>query len=103
MTHGPAEVNARSFAALPRTSQAPPDAVIIVVEPTDEMTALHRRLAVPEGTSSVRLVFDTARFTNNVATLGAGQFSSDADPRLHGDTMVPVPSACLSTANRWPT
>ncbi len=76
-----------------------PNAVVIVVSnPLDEMTALTQ---MATGFPRNRVIgqagmLDTARFTNNVAeTLGV-PVSSVQTLTLgsHGDTMVPVPSAC---------
>ena len=76
-----------------------PNAVIIVVSnPLDEMTALAQ---IASGFPKQRVfgqagVLDTARFTNNVAaTLGVPVGSvKTLTLGSHGDTMVPVPSAC---------
>lgn len=76
-----------------------PDAVVIVVSnPLDEMTALasqatgfpHARVFGQAG------VLDTARFTNNVAEAAGVPVGSVQTLTLgsHGDTMVPVASAC---------
>jgi malate dehydrogenase len=76
-----------------------PDAVIIVVSnPLDEMTALastasgfpHARVMGQAG------MLDTARFTNFVAEELSVPVKSVTTLTLgsHGDTMVPVPSAC---------
>lgn len=76
-----------------------PDAVVIVVSnPLDEMTALtqratgfpHRRVIGQAG------MLDTARFTNFVAEKLGVPVGTVATLTLgsHGDTMVPVPSAC---------
>jgi malate dehydrogenase len=76
-----------------------PDAVIIVVtNPLDEMTALaqiasalpHQRVLGQAG------MLDTARFTNSVAVELGVPVSSVRTLTLgsHGETMVPVPSAC---------
>src|SRR5271165_6849448 len=72
------EVNAKIVRnVVENVAKYAPDAVLIVVSnPLDEMTALAAKLAVPVG--SVRTL-----------TLGS-----------HGDTMVPVPSAC--TVNGQP-
>ena len=77
-----------------------PDAVIIIVSnPLDEMTAL-AQLASKFPKSRVfgqAGVLDTARFTNNVATELGVPVGSVQTLTLgsHGDTMVPVPSACF--------
>jgi malate dehydrogenase len=77
-----------------------PDAVLIVVSnPLDEMTALAANVS---GFPAHRVLgqagmLDTARFTNFVATRLRVPVSSVRTLTLgsHGDTMVPVPSACL--------
>jgi malate dehydrogenase len=77
-----------------------PNAVIIVVSnPLDEMTALAQ---LASGFPKERVfgqagVLDTARFTNNVATTLGVPVGSVTTLTLgsHGDTMVPVPSACF--------
>jgi malate dehydrogenase len=77
-----------------------PNAVVIVVSnPLDEMTAL-AQLASQFPKSRVfgqAGVLDTARFTNNVATTLDVPVASVQTLTLgsHGDTMVPVPSACF--------
>lgn len=77
-----------------------PNAVIIIVSnPLDEMTAL-AQLASGFGKQRVfgqAGVLDTARFTNNVATTLGVPVGSVTTLTLgsHGDTMVPVPSACF--------
>src|SRR3984957_7964802 len=76
-----------------------PDAVIIVVSnPLDEMTALTAKVS---GFPSSRVMgqagmLDTARFTNFVAEKLGVPVGSVKTLTLgsHGDTMVPVPSAC---------
>jgi malate dehydrogenase len=76
-----------------------PDAVIIVVSnPLDEMTALTAKVS---GFPSSRVMgqagmLDTARFTNFVAERLDVPVGSVKTLTLgsHGDTMVPVPSAC---------
>ena len=76
-----------------------PDAVIIVVSnPLDEMTALASSVS---GLPRARVMgqagmLDTARFTNFVAEELSVPVSSVRTLTLgsHGDTMVPVPSAC---------
>jgi malate dehydrogenase len=77
-----------------------PNAVIIIVSnPLDEMTALAQ---LASGFPKNRVfgqagVLDTARFTNNVATTLGVPVGSVQTLTLgsHGDTMVPVPSACF--------
>jgi malate dehydrogenase len=76
-----------------------PDAVLIVVSnPLDEMTALAQ---LASGFPKHRVIgqagmLDTARFTNSVAEALGVAVSSVTTLTLgsHGDTMVPVPSAC---------
>jgi malate dehydrogenase len=76
-----------------------PDAVVIVVSnPLDEMTALAAKVT---GFPTARVIgqagmLDTARFTNNVAEAAGVPVGSVTTLTLgsHGDTMVPVPSAC---------
>src|SRR5262247_3310993 len=76
-----------------------PEAVLIVVSnPLDEMTALAANVS---GFPSHRVLgqagmLDTARFTNFVAERLSVPVSSVRTLTLgsHGDTMVPVPSAC---------
>jgi malate dehydrogenase len=76
-----------------------PEAVVIVVSnPLDEMTALAQQAT---GFPKSRVIgqagmLDTARFTNNVATTLNVPVASVTTLTLgsHGDTMVPVPSAC---------
>jgi len=76
-----------------------PEAVVIVVSnPLDEMTAL---AALATGFPKSRVIgqagmLDTARFTNNVAEAAGVPVKSVTTLTLgsHGDTMVPVPSAC---------
>jgi len=76
-----------------------PEAVLIVVSnPLDEMTALAAKVS---GFPAERVIgqagmLDTARFTNFVAEKAGVQVGSVRTLTLgsHGDTMVPVPSAC---------
>jgi malate dehydrogenase len=76
-----------------------PEAVVIVVSnPLDEMTALAQ---IATGFPKNRVIgqagmLDTARFTNNVAETLNVPVGSVKTLTLgsHGDTMVPVPSAC---------
>jgi malate dehydrogenase len=76
-----------------------PEAVVIVVSnPLDEMTALAQ---IATGFPKNRVIgqagmLDTARFTNNVAETLNVPVASVKTLTLgsHGDTMVPVPSAC---------
>jgi malate dehydrogenase len=76
-----------------------PNAVIIVVSnPLDEMTALAANVT---GFPKQRVIgqagmLDTARFTNFVAEAAGVDVASVRTLTLgsHGDTMVPVPSAC---------
>jgi malate dehydrogenase len=94
------EVNAKIVRGVAENiAKYSPNAVLIVVSnPLDEMTALtrmasgfpHNRVFGQAG------VLDTARFSNNVATTLGVPVSSVKTLTLgsHGDTMVPVPSAC---------
>ncbi|HVS68518.1 MAG TPA: malate dehydrogenase [Mycobacteriales bacterium] len=76
-----------------------PNAVVIVVSnPLDEMTALAANVT---GFPKERVIgqagmLDTARFTNFVAEAAGVDVASVTTLTLgsHGDTMVPVPSAC---------
>jgi malate dehydrogenase len=77
-----------------------PNAVIIIVSnPLDEMTALAQQASqFPKSRVFGQAgVLDTARFTNNVATTLGVPVGSVQTLTLgsHGDTMVPVPSACF--------
>jgi malate dehydrogenase len=77
-----------------------PNAVIIIVSnPLDEMTALAQQASqFPKSRVFGQAgVLDTARFTNNVATTLGVAVGSVQTLTLgsHGDTMVPVPSACF--------
>src|ERR1700742_839677 len=95
------EVNAKIVRGVAeKVAEHSPDAVIIIVSnPLDEMTALAQ---LASGFPKHRVfgqagVLDTARFTNNVATtLGVPVGSVTTLPLgSHGDTMVPIPSACF--------
>ncbi len=76
-----------------------PEAVVIVVSnPLDEMTALAANVT---GFPKQRVIgqagmLDTARFTNFVAEAAGVEVAAVTTLTLgsHGDTMVPVPSAC---------
>jgi malate dehydrogenase len=76
-----------------------PNAVVIVVSnPLDEMTALTANVT---GFPKARVIgqagmLDTARFTNFVAEAAGVDVGAVTTLTLgsHGDTMVPVPSAC---------
>jgi malate dehydrogenase len=77
-----------------------PNAVLIVVSnPLDEMTALTQIASQfpKQRVFGQAGVLDTARFTNNVATTLGVPVKSVTTLTLgsHGDTMVPVPSACF--------
>jgi malate dehydrogenase len=82
-----------------QVSKHSPEAVVIVVSnPLDEMTAL---TAIATGFPKPRVIgqagmLDTARFTNNVAEAAGVPVCRVTTLTLgsHGDTMVPVPSAC---------
>src|SRR5262252_11072544 len=76
-----------------------PEAVLIVVSnPLDEMTALAANVSgfPPHRVMGQAGMLDTARFTNFVAERLSVPVSSVRTLTLgsHGDTMVPVPSAC---------
>ncbi|MGH3829442.1 MAG: malate dehydrogenase [Pseudonocardiaceae bacterium] len=94
------EVNARIVGQVAENiARHAPDAVVIVVSnPLDEMTALAQ---LATGFPRHRVMgqagmLDTARFTSFVAEELAVPVSSVRTLTLgsHGDTMVPVPSAC---------
>jgi malate dehydrogenase len=94
------ETNARIVRSVAeQVAKHSPEAVVIVVSnPLDEMTAL---TALATGFPKQRVIgqagmLDTARFTNNVAEATGVPVSSVTTLTLgsHGDTMVPVPSAC---------
>ncbi|MDQ3152907.1 MAG: malate dehydrogenase [Actinomycetota bacterium] len=77
---------------------APESVVIVVSNPLDEMTAL-AQLATRFPRNRVlgqAGMLDTARFTDNVAEAAGVPVGSVRTLTLgsHGDTMVPVPSAC---------
>jgi malate dehydrogenase len=95
------EVNAKIVRGVAENiAKHSPNAVIIVVSnPLDEMTALAQ---LASGFPKNRVfgqagVLDTARFTNNVATTLGVPVGSVTTLTLgsHGDTMVPVASACF--------
>ena len=76
-----------------------PDAVLIVVSnPLDEMTALAAKVSgfPPQRVMGQAGMLDTARFTNFVAEKLGVPVGTVRTLTLgsHGDTMVPVPSAC---------
>jgi malate dehydrogenase len=94
------EVNAKIVRGVAENVAAhAPDAVLIVVSnPLDEMTALAARAS---GFPAARVMgqagmLDTARFTNFVSERLRVPVASVRTLTLgsHGDTMVPVPSAC---------
>ena len=94
------EVNARIVRQVAENvaEHAPYAVVIVVSNPLDEMTALAQ---LATGFPRHRVMgqagmLDTARFTNFVAEELAVPVSSVRTLTLgsHGDTMVPVPSAC---------
>jgi malate dehydrogenase len=94
------EVNAKIVRGVAENiAKHSPNAVLIVVSnPLDEMTALTQLASQfpKERVFGQAGVLDTARFTNNVATALGVPVSSVQTLTLgsHGDTMVPVPSAC---------
>ena len=76
-----------------------PDAVLIMVSnPLDEMTALAAKVSgfPPQRVMGQAGMLDTARFTNFVAEKLGVPVGTVRTLTLgsHGDTMVPVPSAC---------
>ncbi len=94
------ETNAKIMRAVAENvAKHAPDAVIInVANPLDEMTALAQLVT---GFDKNKIIgqagmLDTARFTNNVAEKLGVPVGSVQTLTLgsHGDTMVPVPSAC---------
>jgi len=95
------EVNAKIVRGVAENiAKHSPNAVIIVVSnPLDEMTALAQLASqFPKNRVFGQAgVLDTARFTNNVATTLGVPVGSVQTLTLgsHGDTMVPVPSACF--------
>src|ERR1700738_4580557 len=100
------EVNAKIVRnVVENVAKYAPDAVLIVVSnPLDEMTALAAKVS---GFPSARVIgqagmLDTARFSYFVAEKLAVPVGSVRTLTLgsHGDTMVPVPSAC--TVDRKP-
>ncbi len=94
------EVNAKIVRGVAENiAKHSPNAVLVVVSnPLDEMTALTQLASQfpRERVFGQAGVLDTARFTNNVATTLGIPVSSVHTLTLgsHGDTMVPVPSAC---------
>jgi malate dehydrogenase len=95
------EVNAKIVRGVAENvAKYSPNAVIIIVSnPLDEMTALAQLASqFPKNRVFGQAgVLDTARFTNNVATTLGIPVGSVQTLTLgsHGDTMVPVPSACF--------
>jgi malate dehydrogenase len=95
------EVNAKIVRGVAENiAKFSPNAVLIVVSnPLDEMTALAQLAAQfpKQRVFGQAGVLDTARFTNNVATTLGVPVRSVQTLTLgsHGDTMVPVPSACF--------
>ena len=95
------EVNAKIVRGVAENvAKHSPNAVIIIVSnPLDEMTALAQLASqFPKNRVFGQAgVLDTARFTNNVATTLGVPVGSVQTLTLgsHGDTMVPVPSACF--------
>jgi malate dehydrogenase len=95
------EVNAKIVRSVAENiAEHSPDAVIVVVSnPLDEMTALTQLASQfpKQRVFGQAGVLDTARFTNNVAVALGVPVGSVTTLTLgsHGDTMVPVPSACF--------
>src|SRR2546423_2094105 len=95
------EVNAKIVRGVAENvAKHSPNAVIVVVSnPLDEMTALTQLASqFPKNRVFGQAgVLDTARFTNNVATTLGAPVGSVQTLTLgsHGDTMVPIPSACF--------
>jgi malate dehydrogenase len=95
------EVNAKIVRGVAENvAKHSPNAVLVVVSnPLDEMTALTQIASQfpKERVFGQAGVLDTARFTNNVATtLGVPvKWVTTLTLGSHGDTMVPVPSACF--------
>ena len=95
------EVNAKIVRGVAENvAKYSPNAVIIIVSnPLDEMTALAQLASqFPKNRVFGQAgVLDTARFTNNIATTLGIPVGSVQTLTLgsHGDTMVPVPSACF--------
>ena len=94
------EVNAKIVRGVAENiKQYAPDAVVInVSNPLDEMTTL---VQLATGFDHARVIgqagmLDTARFTNSVAAKAGVEVGKVRTLTLgsHGDTMVPVPSAC---------
>jgi malate dehydrogenase len=73
--------------------------IVVVSNPLDEMTALTQLASQfpKQRVFGQAGVLDTARFTNNVAVALGVPVGSVTTLTLgsHGDTMVPVPSACF--------
>lgn len=94
------ETNARIMRSVAENvaAHAPGAVIINVANPLDEMTALAQ---IVTGFDKRRIIgqagmLDTARFTNSVAEKLGVPVASVKTLTLgsHGDTMVPVPSAC---------
>jgi len=94
------EVNAKIVrGVVENVAKHAPEAVLIVVSnPLDEMTALTAKVSgfPPARVMGQAGMLDTARFSNFVAEKLAVPVGSVRTLTLgsHGDTMVPVPSAC---------